>query len=185
MEARAADGLEFARRSAYSMIYQHAAGEMRTIGVLIVGVALFGCSERVGIEPGRYAYTAQHAIPGGQGDIVLEGTLIISSASADAVEGSWDVPRLQPRLLGGGRQGGTYEVLAKPVYGGTLVHNIAPSETGLSCTGEFIWIAAGGDQESVRLTCSLSAGDTIPTGPIAQPNSPAVISADSPGSTTN
>lgn len=108
------------------------------------------------IEPGRYSYEATHPAPGGEQSIQLEGFLQIDEAPGDTIEGEWEVPQLHPELRVVEDEGGAAVITAHPTYFGTLHHRIRRgSGGGVSCSGEYVWVAEGGEQRSVPLTCTI------------------------------
>lgn len=129
------------------------------------------------IPEGRYRYVATHPARGGSDSIRLDGVLEITESTPDSITGVWAVPQLQPDLDLGGWRGDAYEVMASPTYFGVLTSRLRPEGTWIRCEGEYTWVADGGVERSVPVTCSLSpdAGERPempPTGaedPIVRP----------------
>jgi hypothetical protein len=96
---------------------------------------------------------------------------------------------LLPELPMGQWHQDAYLLYASPTYPGTLVHRIQrtgrPQELG--CAGYYTWVASGGIERELPLTCELSLIDADTAGP--PPGAPpstypytAPLPADSPSS---
>lgn len=140
-------------------------------GRLAVLLLALGCAPGEGeerIPEGRYRYVASHPAP--SGNVRLEGVLVITESNEDSIAGVWQVPQLHPELDLGGREGAAYEAMAHPTYFGILTHRLRPEGDGIHCEGEYTWMADGGIERTVPVTCSVSpeAGvrpEMPPTGP--------------------
>lgn len=137
----------------------------RHAAVLALPVLLPACGgeETNPLPPGRYAYTASHATPDGGQPVELAGVLEIYELEGDSLRGRWDAEQLHPELEGAVLEDAGAAVYAHPTYFGTIVHRVRRGAGGaVSCDGEYSWIAAGGVERSVPLTCALS--DAVPAG---------------------
>lgn len=114
------------------------------------------------LEPGRYTYRASHPAPGGDESITLEGVLDVEEVEGDTIRGSWEVPQLHPELGMIGEVDGGLVVTAHPIYFGTLHHTIRGTGRGISCSGRYVWVAEGGVERSVLLSCSISPYSAAP-----------------------
>lgn len=132
----------------------------------ILLLTLAGCERESGpIEVGRYAYRAAHATPGGD-TIRLDGVLDVEEVRGDTIEGQWEVPQLHPELRVVDDADGRLTVSAQPTYFGTIYHRIGRSGRGITCSAEYVWVAEGGVERSVPVTCAITRdpGATPPPG---------------------
>lgn len=135
-----------------------------TSAVLGLFLALSGGCDPGGgeLEPGRYTYRASHPAPGGDESITLEGVVELEDVAGDTIQGHWEVPQLHPELRVIGEPGGELVVTGHPIYFGTLRHRIRPTRGGISCSGTYVWVAEGGVERSVPLSCSISPYSAAP-----------------------
>lgn len=136
------------------------------------------------LPEGRYHYVATHPAPAQAEPLRLEGVMVITESGEDSVAGQWEVPELHPEMDLGGWEGDAYEVMAHPTYFGILTHRLRPAPDGgtIACEGDYTWVADGGVERTVPVTCSVSPGATErPEMPARGPEDPIVrpIDADS------
>ncbi len=125
--------------------------------VLLLGAACAG-DEAGGrtIPEGRYHYVASHPAPGEAQSVELEGVLVITWSGRDSIAGVWEVPELQPDLDLGEWRGDAYEVMANPTYFGVLTNRLRRQGERILCEGDYTWVAEGGVERTVPVTCSVS-----------------------------
>ncbi len=133
--------------------------------LLITGTACNNDGNRTPAT-GRYAYLARHPVPETDDSLRLSGVLVISYSTPDSIAGRWEVEQLQPELRLGRWERDAYVVYADPIYPGTIVHRIwrTGEPQQLRCEGHFTWIASGGVEQDLPLTCELSLIDTDTAG---------------------
>lgn len=138
---------------------------MQRIFIIILTLAFISCSAEGEVPIGEYEYAATHPLPGGPDSMELTGSLTITSAEDGMLEGTWDANRLNPPLLTGDHLKNAYELLAATTYGGTLVHRVHFGAEEISCTGEFVWVAEGGEERSLPVSCTISLDEPTRTAP--------------------
>jgi hypothetical protein len=111
------------------------------------------------LPEGRYHYQAIHPAPGLVEPMRLEGVMVIAESGEDSIAGQWEVPQLHPEMELGSWEGDAYEVMAHPTYFGILTHRLrpAPGRGTIECEGNYTWVAEGGVERTVPVTCSVSA----------------------------
>lgn len=138
---------------------------MQRISIIVLTLVFLSCTAEGGVPIGEYDYAASHPLPGGEGSVELTGRLTITSAEDGMLGGSWDASRLKPPLVTGDHLENAYELLAATTYGGTLVHRVHFGAEEISCTGEFVWIAEGGEERSLPVSCTISLDESTRTAP--------------------
>jgi hypothetical protein len=142
---------------------------LASCALAVLGAACSDAPERAP-APGRYAYTASHPDPVTPDTVTFSGVLVIEESTPESIAGHWEVTQLQPSLERGGWEEDAYVAYAYPIYGGIAVHRIsrAGGPRDLRCTGHYTWVAEGGVERDIPLTCQLS-----PLEPGATPATPA------------
>ncbi len=138
---------------------------MNRFCIIILVLIFAGCGVEDSPPVGDYDYAANYLLPGVRDSMSFVGILRITSAASDELEGRWDVTRVQPELITGDHVEGMYELLATPTFGGTLVHRVNFGDSEISCTGKYVWVAAGGQERSVPLHCTLSYDEAPSNSP--------------------
>lgn len=156
----------------------HTSGRRAAVLLILSLVPFTGCDRESGpIDAGRYDYRAAHAAPGGEDTIRIQGVLAVQEVHGDTLEGHWEVPQLHPELRVLEDAEGEMVVMAQPTYFGTIYHRISRSGRGISCAAEYVWVAEGGVERSVPVSCSITRdpgatprpAGAPPEGPMVRP----------------
>lgn len=108
------------------------------------------------LETGRYAYSSSFDLPRGYSDLEFTGTLVLTFASEDSIDGRWEVDGFEPELGLGFWNVDAYVVHAQATRGLLVPHRIRPATgSGVACTVSVTGEGENGQLENYDGVCTI------------------------------